>query len=405
MQRYRKVEKGSPGGRHMFSVLFRLGFAFSLFLAACTSPSTPIPTQTPTAPKTPDSSTIPVVTRTSHLSEGTTLMIEVDGLMNKFVDRMPLAGVALGIHFKDGFYERGYGFADIAEETPVTAQTVFRIASLTKSFTAAAILRLSEEQKLSLDDPIARFLPGAPGAAKNIRVRHLLNHTSGLPELEFDRAQAALPDPFTIDQVIDHYFKRVRKLDFQPGETWRYSNTGYFLLGAIIEKVSGMPYDEYFKVNFFEPLDLRSSGACGSYRDVLAVGYHSVQKQLEAARPSNLKLGTAAGSLCGTPGDLLKWLDALTHEKVVRAQTWRRMITPATLPNGQKLEYGFGFVIEQGNQGMRILHEGITPGFSSIFVYYPEHDLSIVLLTNTDGFDPSLRSMAALLAGKLTSQR
>jgi CubicO group peptidase (beta-lactamase class C family) len=281
---------------------------------------------------------------------------------------------------------------------------VFKIASLTKSFTAAAILRLSEEGKLRLDDPIARSLPGTPDLAKNIQVQQLLNHTSGLPDWSIDAAQEALPDPFTTAQAIEYYFSTVQNLEFEPGQTSSYNNAGYFLLGAIIENVSGMTYDRYFESTFFKPLGLDSTGECNSQFDSVASGYHTVDKQLEVAGPSNLRLLGGAGALCSTVGDLLRWLDALAHGKVVRPEMWNQMIARTKLSDGQVVNYGFGLAIEEDRKGPEISHDGVTAGFNSFFAYYPEHELSIVLLTNTDGFDPPLRGIASSLTSMLLQE-
>jgi D-alanyl-D-alanine carboxypeptidase len=160
-----------------------------------------------------------------------------------------------------------------------------------------------------------------------------------------------------------------------------------------------MTYDQYLKATFFEPLGLNSLAVCDSQSDLL--GYHSVNKQLETARPSNLKLAGAAGVLCSNASDLLGWLDALAHGKVIRPESWEQMIAPTELLGGQVENYGFGLVMQESNQGLEISHDGATAGFNSFFAYYPEHELSIVLLTNTDGFDPPLRGIASSMASDL----
>ena len=376
--------------------LFSLILACSLCLIACVPATASLTaTQQVEAGRTGTPTATPSL---EAAEEDTFPSTDIDTRMNNLVERVPLAGIALAIHFKDEFYEKGYGGADFESGEPITEETVFKIASLTKSFTAAAILRLAEEGKLSLDDPIARFIPGTPPLAEDILVRHLLNHTSGLPEWSVDTAQETLPDTFTTAEAVQYYFSTVQDLEFEPGESWSYNNVGYFLLGAIIENITGMRYDEYFKKIFFEPLALNSTYDCTSQAEGLPVGYHSVDRQLNIARSSNLHLAAAAGALCSNAGDLLRWLDALSHGKVVRPETWQQMVTPARVSGGEPLDYGFGFVITESDQGTLIMHEGATAGFNSFLVYYPEHELSIVLLTNTDGFDPTLRSIASMLA-------
>lgn len=366
-----------------------------VLMASCADPSPPPPEQ-PAIELTSTPAAIPTVSATPEETPIPTA--DIDHRLNALVERVPLAGVAVGIQFQDAFYEQGYGLADLPSERAVTDESLFKIASLTKAITAAAILHLSETSRLGLDDPISNFLPQTPEVAQNIRVRNLLNHTSGLPDMSIDTAQEALPETFTTAQAVEYYFSTVEQLDFEPGQGWSYGNVGYFLLGAIIENVSGMTYDRYFETNLFEPLGLNSIGKCPAQSGLLATGYHSMDGQLEAANPSNLELGGAAAALCSTVGDLLRWQAALTGGNVIDPESWERMITPEQLLGGQFLDYGFGVSVQQSDYGPAIMHEGATAGFNSYFVYYPEQDLNIVLLSNTDGFDPSLRAIAGLLA-------
>jgi CubicO group peptidase (beta-lactamase class C family) len=368
-----------------------------LLLTACAAP-----TPGPTAETVIEVTSMPAPPPTRGVPEKASLPTdEIDRLMNRVVEQAPLAGIALGIQSANDAYTQAYGLADIPAGTAVTTQTVFQIASLTKAVTAAAILRLSDEGKLGLDDPISRFLPGVPEPARDIRVRHLLNHTSGLPDPSIDAAEESLPEDFSTAQAVEQYFSTVEELDFEPGESWSYNNVGYFLLGAIIEQVSGMQYDEYFERTFFEPLGLHSISECPSQSGLLATGYHAANAEFEMARPSNLRLAGAAGALCSNVGDLLRWQEALTHGEVLRPELWEKMITPEELANGRLLDYGFGVSVQQGEHGPAIMHEGATAGFNSFFIYYPELDLNIVLLTNTDGFDSHLRAISSLVASKL----
>lgn len=382
-------------------VLFHL-MIYSLCAASCTSSSSN-PHAAPTRDIIVVTST-PVITATATLEtpkESNLPTAEIDARMAKLVDSIPLAGLAMAIDYKGETYQRGYGLADFEAKQPVSPQTVFQIASLTKSFTAAAILRLSEEGKLHLEDPISRFFPRVPEAAKDIRVQNLLNHTSGLPDVSMDAAQAALPDPFTTAQAVEQYFSKVQNLEFAPGTVSSYNNTGYFMLGAIIENVTGMSYYEYLDGAFFQPLSLTSTGECALSSESEALGYHSVNKQLERADPADLKFAGAAGALCSTAGDLLIWLNALVDGRVLQPQTWQQMITQTKLSDGQAVEYGFGLVVEADTHGPEISHDGAIAGFNSFFIYYPDHDLSVVLLANTDGFDPSLRGIASSLVTNL----
>jgi len=380
-----------------FSGLLKLTFVISLLIASC-EPVSSTPTQEPVITSTvaPAATPTPEATQEAGIPSA-----EIDALMNGLVEQTPLAGIALGVQFKGVTYVQGYGLAGLESREPVTTQTVFKIASLTKAATAAGILKLSDEGKLSLDDPISRFLPQAPSIAQGILVRHLLNHTSGLPDWSIDTAQEALPETFTTEQAVDYYFSTVEKLDSEPGHVWSYSNAGYFLLGAILENLSGMAYDEYFKTAFFQPLALNSLDECPSQPDLLATGYHSIDGGFEVANPSNLKLLAAAGGLCSNIEDVLQWQVALTHGETIHAEIWDQISTPGTLSDGQALDYGFGVSVQMMDQGLAMMHDGTTAGFNSFFIYYPEHDLNVVLLTNTDGFDSHLRAFSSLIVSKL----
>lgn len=386
------VKKGNIW--YMGPALTQLGLVFSLLFTSC-APATSTPTRLPTSSATDT----PSATFTPETAEEPNFpAAEIDDLLNKQVEQAPLAGIALGVQYKGVLYEQVYGLADVAHQEPVTTQTLFQIASLTKAVTAAAILQLNEEGQLRLDDPIARFFPGMPNIAKAIQVRHLLNHTSGLPDVSIDAAQEALPETFTTAQAVEYYFSTFESLDSEPGYIWSYSNVGYFLLGAIIETVTGMPYHEYFKTKFFEPLALSSMGECPAQSDLLAVGHHAVNGELEVANPSNLKLAGAAGALCSNIVDLLRWQVVLTHDY---PKLWEQMITPETTLEGRLLDYGYGVSVQTGDQGSMMMHEGATAGFNSLFIYYPEHDLNIVLLTNTDRFESHLRAFAYLIASRV----
>ena len=383
--------------RRMLLRLFQIALVCSLFLASCTSetPTAP-PIQTDEPPTVQSSTITPPATHPPE--ENTIPSGRIDDRLNTLVERIPLAGLAVGIHFRGELYEQGYGLADLDSGEPVTETTVFKIASLTKSFTAAAILRLVEEGQLSLDDPISSFIHGTPAYAEEILVRHLLDHTSGLPEWSVDEVQEALPETFSTAEAVDYYFNTAQQLEFEPGESWNYNNVGYYLLGAIIENVTGMRYDDYLLSSFFQSLEMNYTYDCITGSEELPTGYHSRARGLETARSLNLRFLAAAGALCSNVGDLLKWLEALSSGKVVSPEAWEQMITPTELPSGESTDYGLGLVIQQADLGTVVMHEGATAGFNSYFAYYPEHDLKIVLLTNTDGVDPDLRSIASLLA-------
>jgi D-alanyl-D-alanine carboxypeptidase len=381
-----------------YSGLIALTLIASLLITSCTPVSSTPPPPMPETLVTATPTSVPTMDATQEANLPTA---KIDELMNRLIERSPLAGIALGIQFKGTTYVQGYGLANLEIGERVTPRTLFKIASLTKVATAAGIVHLSQEGKLSLDDPISRFLPQTPPIAQDVLVRHLLHHTSGLPDWSMDDAQEALGESFTTDQAVEYYFSMVEKLHAEPGQVWAYNNAGYFLLGAIIEELTGMDYDEYLRHTFFQPLGLPSIHHCPPASNALATGYHVMDGEFTEARPSNLRLLGAAGGLCSNIADLLSWQVALTHGEAIRPELWKQISTPGTLSNGQLLDYGFGVSIQTMDQGVAIMHDGATAGFNSFFIFYPDHDLNIVLLTNTDGFDSHLRAFSSLIVSKL----
>ncbi|TVP53823.1 MAG: class A beta-lactamase-related serine hydrolase, partial [Gemmatimonadales bacterium] len=187
----------------------------------------------------------------------------LDSLGQATVDSGRSVGLGLGVfHAGEPVFSEGFGWADLEHRVPVTDSTVFRIGSVTKQFTAAAILRLAEEGALSLDDELTRFLPDYPTGDHPITVRHLLNHTSGIPN--YTALGAAWLSGITLDRSHDEMLALFQDepLDFEPGQRFAYSNSGYYLLGMVIEEVTGRPYDEFMEEDIFEPLGLRDTSYC-----------------------------------------------------------------------------------------------------------------------------------------------
>jgi D-alanyl-D-alanine carboxypeptidase len=293
---------------------------------------------------------------------------------------VPGVGLSIAVESKGRVYTQGYGLADTERDTPVTAQTVFPIASVTKQFTAAGIMQLVEAHRLRLEQTLSQLLPDVAWRdrrARAVTVRQLLTHTSGIPGYTsvaaFAGLQARPQTPRTILSLVTG-----RTLKFDPGTQAAYSNTGYYLLGLIIERVAGMPYEQYLRQRLLAGLDVPRTGPCpepGQAR--LYVGART------PAPPVSLVNAFAAGELCSTAADLLCWQDGLRSGRVVSAASYRQMTTPLRLADGRTVAYGFGLDLDPIGGRRAIDHEGGFPGATSDLVWYPDQDTAIAVLSNS----------------------
>ncbi len=291
-------------------------------------------------------------------------------------------GVALGSSVR---LTRGYGEADLEHGVATTTETVYRIASVTKQFTAAAVVQLAEAGRLSLDDRLTKFFPDWPAPGDAVTIRMLLNHTSGIRDYvglpRWDRVRTlALPH----DSLLALF--KSEPFDFAPGTGWRYSNAGYYLLGVIVEKVSEQRYGDYIERKIGQPLGLKTLRYCDS-RPIIpgrARGYNRVATGFVNAAYIDMNQPFAAGSLCATVGDLLTWSQALASGRVVSAAGYREMVTPAKLPDDQPMVYGFGLSVGQLGGHPFVYHNGSIDGFHAQLITYPADSLTVAVLANTE---------------------
>jgi len=323
----------------------------------------------------------------------------VDDLMREALRQHPIPGAALAI-IRGGRTVKtaAYGSANLEWQTPATPETVFEIGSITKQFTAAAILLLAQQGKLAVDDKISRHLDGTPPSWSQISIRHLLTHTSGLKNytgLDGFEASRRLTQARFIAQIAAH------PLDFPPGEKWAYCNTGYNLLGYIIENVSGKSYGDFLEQNIFAPLGMTAT----TRRDTPAIlpfrasGYETNRAGQFIVRDPDLTDVFSAGALASTVGDLAKWNAALETDNILTAASRAQMWTPVKLNSGATHPYGFGWFLEPWQGHANIGHSGSTSGFSASLQRFPEAGLTVILLTNSDEFDIATklaRQIAAL---------
>lgn len=302
-------------------------------------------------------------------------------------------GLTVGIRHGDQLlFERGYGFSDREQDIPATANSLYQIGSITKQFTAAAIMRLSEQGRLTLRDSVGDYVPELDTHGQTITLEQLLNHTSGLPDY-----LPLLTDPYqamTAREIID--LINSRPLTFTPGNGWSYSNSGYFVLGLVIERVAGESYARYLDLNFFKPLGLTRTSYCGTDPALPTPDGYVKLRAGEAyrVRAADMSLPYAAGALCSTAGDLLRWNAALASGLVVSRESYERMITPTA--SGEYGNYGYGLAVGQHLGRDFIYHGGGILGFQTFLSYYPSRDLTIAVLTNVFDVNGDHSSPAAL---------
>ena len=320
----------------------------------------------------------------------------MDDVLSSAASQKRFMGTALVARGGKIILEKGYGMADIELEVPNTPDRKFRLGSITKQFTAAAIMQLQERGKLSVSDLACKFIDDCPEAWKAVTIHHLLSHTSGIPSYtsmpEFPKPQfMRLPlKPLEILMLT-----RNKPLDFQPGEGYLYDNTGYLFLGCIIEKVTGGSYAKYLQTHIFEPLGMKNSG----YDDTRAIlkgrakGYSIGPQGLRNADYLDMSLPHAAGALYSTVRDLYLWDRALYTEKVVSKKSYDSMTRVV------RRDYGYGLGLAPAFNRKQVAHGGGIHGFSSWIGRFPDDDAVVIVLSNFDGGNPA--ALAKQLGGIL----
>lgn len=299
--------------------------------------------------------------------------------------RREVPGAVIEI-IRDGepVYRKAYGLRDRARRLPAEIGTRYEIGSITKQFTAAAILQLRAAGKLDIDRKLATYLPAAPHA-REVTLRQLLSHTSGLHEY-FDDALASRPIGYDalIARIAD------LPLDFPPGSRFSYSNTGYMLLGRVIETLSGETYHDYLEHKIFGPLGMTRTATMveEATLDNMAVGYRRRQGKLELAPPLNAGWAGAAGMIVGTPDDLAKWDAALSGGKVVSAADYAEMTVPFKLTGGASADYGLGLFVDSAFDQPRIGHTGGALGYTTADEFFPKQGVRIIAFTNSGDDTP-----------------
>lgn len=329
----------------------------------------------------------------------------LDGMLSGyFTADAPGAAV---IVVKDGkvLFRRAYGLANLETRTPMRPEMVFEIGSVTKQFTAAAILLLAEQRKLALDDDIRKYLPLYPDKGHTITIEHLLTHTSGIPSYTDDPKWRPLwRQDLSPDQVID--LTKDNPLLFTPGSKWRYNNTGYTMLGAIIEKVSGVSYAEFIRQQILEPLGMKHT-VYGSFTDVIpnrASGYTRGANGWQNAPYLSMTHPYSAGALMSSVDDLAKWDAAVSESRLLRKASWERAFAGFRLSDQEDSHYGYGWQIGRYDGRSVVHHGGGIPGYICQVMRIPEERLYLAILTNSDDQAFELDFVLTRLAAEVTGR-
>lgn len=314
----------------------------------------------------------------------------VDEYVTAQMEKHRLPGVAVAVA-RDGqvIKASGYGLANVEIGVPVTAETVFQWGSVSKTFTAAAVLLLAQEGRLTIEDRLDAHLTNLPPAWRPLTLRQLLNHTSGLKNYTDLPGFGKEPwRTYTPDELLEPV--RQEPLAFEPGTKWAYSNTGYYLLGLVIEKVTGQDWGKLYEDRIFRPLGMRT--ARKNERSMVvtnrASGYDLRSNLWVNAPFTHPSQPAAAGALIGTVLDLAKWDAALHDDRLLKAPTRELMWTPAVLRDGRTADYGLGWQIGSLLGHRYVAHGGAIPGFRSTLFRLPDHKLTVIVLVNA-GFDPT----------------
>lgn len=288
-------------------------------------------------------------------------------------------------------YHKGFGLADFEKKEYITPDNTFFIASISKQFTTMAVMMLKEKGLVDYDETIERFFPDFPSYVKKVTVRHLMTHTSGIKEYfddKFCQKAAEMGDRMTQSAILD-VIKGFGDLEFEPETRFSYCNSAYVMLGAIVEKLSGMTFAEYIEKNIFKPLGMKNSvvGVSSKQKiDKLAVGYKLTEGGAFEKTPYDMStIGWADGNIISTVEDLFIWHNALYTEKLVKKETLEEALTSYILKDGTPTGYGFGHFLNKRRGLREIWHTGGTIGYISRFSRFVEEDVAVIMLTNYMG--------------------
>ncbi len=317
---------------------------------------------------------------------------KIDALFSKW-NKQNTPGGSVGI-IKDGklIFSKGYGMANLDYNIPNGPETVFKIASTSKQFTAASIVILAQQGKLSLQDKLSAYFPKFPSYADNITIQHLLNHTSGIRDyIILARLSGLGPNDYYTDKTVGKLLMSQQELNFNPGEEFVYSNSGYWLLSQIVKKVSGETLAVFAKKNIFDPLKMKNSRFHDNFVEVVknrATGYRSDRKGGFYEYMTTLNM-VGDGGLITTINDLAKWDASFYDSSIFDKDFWNQMLQFGTLNNGKKIPYASGLAT-RNYKGLEVIHHsGSFVGYRTQFIRFPKAKFSVIVLANRTDTDPS----------------
>lgn len=307
---------------------------------------------------------------------------KIDKLISKtYIENEP--GITILIAKKGKpIYKKSFGKSNLELNSKTSTETVFQIGSITKQFTAVAILMLEEQGKLKLNDQITKYLPEYPTDGNKITIHNLLNHTSGIRGRTPASDSKLMAIDMTVDELID--YSKKQPLKFNSGQQFSYSNSGYILLGRIIEITSGQPYEDFIEKHIFKKLKMTNS-KYGKNKEIIknrANGYKFNGNNYINATYMSMTIQYAAGSILSTVDDLLKWQNALNSNVLISQSNFVKATDGSVLNNGQEIPYGYGWYKRKINNSIVITHGGATSGFMSNSIYLKEENVYIIALTN-----------------------
>lgn len=347
---------------------------------------------------------VAVAASTAAAQSGRTLAQRLDSLAGSGVlEKRAVGIVAAVVKGNDTLLFKSYGKADVEWDIAMPLDAMFEIGSMTKQFTAVAILQLRDEGKLSLDDDITKWLPDFDTRGNKVSLRRLLDHTSGIHDLTETSEFRTLVSNRAFPRDSGYALIKRYPFDFPTGSAQQYSNSGFWLLGLVVEKASGMTYEDYVEKKLFQPLGMKRSMYCNSMENIerRAHGYGIQAGQILRA-PTNVHTWPfSAGSLCSTAGDMVTWLKALHGGKVLSPSSYAEMTTRSRLNDWATLRYGMGVGVGQDIHGLNAVeHGGVLAGFRTQATWYPDAQAAVVVLLNSTGnLDP--QEVAENLAAEL----
>lgn len=310
-------------------------------------------------------------------------------ILRDFNDKNGPGGVFMIAHHGTPVYQKAFGKANLERGDDLSVNDVFQLGSMTKQFTAVAILMLEQQSKLSVGDPVSKYIPDYPNGNK-ITIHHLLTHTSGIKDFTKMKSLADIAQKDMTPKMMVDFFKN-EPVDFVPGEKFDYNNSGYVLLGYLIELVSGEKYEEYIRKHIFDKVGMTRS-YYASDRKVIkgrAYGYHKKESGYVNKTVISFSVPFSSGSLMSTLSDMLKWQNALNKNLLLDTAETTKAFSRYKLNNGEEFNYGYGWHIRDINKVPTREHGGSIFGFKTMAVYIPGEDIYVIGLSNCDCNSPT----------------